>query len=68
MLRHSPPHKAIVGGHDDVAPICFHETFEFARVDPAIHLGRADAAFSRELTDRHRVRVLEFLHRVALGI
>ena len=68
MLRHSAPHKAIVGRQNDIAAMSLDETFEFAGGDPAVDLCRADAAFPRELADRLSERVLEFPHRVALGI
>ena len=68
MLRHPPPHEAIVGGHNNMAPVSLDETFEFAGGDPAVHLCRADAASAREFADRLRVRVFEFFHRVAFGI
>jgi hypothetical protein len=68
LLRHSPPHKAIIGGQDDIAAMSLDETLKFAGIDPAVNLCRADAAFPRELADRLSERVLEFPHRVALGI
>jgi len=59
LLRHSPPHKAIVGGKNDIAAMSLDEaamsldeTFEFAGIDPPVDLCRADAAFPRELADR----------------
>lgn len=68
LLRHPPPHEAIVGGHNNMAPVSLDETFEFAGGDPAVHLCRADATSSRELADRLSIGVLELFHRVVLGI
>jgi len=47
-----------------MAAMSLDETFEFAGIDPAVHLCRADASFACELAERLRIRVFEFLHRV----
>src|SRR6516165_5405038 len=52
LLRHSAPHKAIVGRQNDIAAMSLDETFEFAGIDPPVYLCRADAASAREFADR----------------
>jgi hypothetical protein len=68
LLDYSPPHEAIIGRDNNMAPLALKEAFELPGGDPPVYFCRTDAAFPRELADRLRVRVFEVLHRAALGI